>query len=210
MAISKDTIERRLGAVRRAMRARGIGRLVLTGEANVSYLTGFAGSDSWALITGRKSYLLTDSRYSEQAGKECPICSIVERTGSLAELVGKLAGGAARPYTDRGHFFRVAARAMRQVLVDHARARRTAKRQAVQAPVLTLPDGDGLDDLLAVDAALEKLAALDPRQARVIELRFFAGLGIEETAAALGISPATVKRDWLVARAWLQRELGAG
>jgi len=99
---------------------------------------------------------------------------------------------------------------MRQVLVDHARARCTAKRQAIPAPVLTAPDGDGLDDLLAVDAALEKLAALDPRQARVIELRFFAGLGVEETASALDVSPATVKRDWLVARAWLQRELGAG
>jgi len=103
MAIRKDTIAHRLEAVRRAMRARGIGRLVLTSEANVSYLTGFAGSDSWALITGRKSYLLTDSRYTEQAGKECPVCSIVERTGSLAELVGKLASGAAaRPAVEDG------------------------------------------------------------------------------------------------------------
>lgn len=134
----------------------------------------------------------------------------LQPTALVHEAYLKLAGGAARPYADRGHFFRVAARAMRQVLVDHARARRTAKRQAIPAPVLTAPDGDGLDDLLAVDAALEKLAALDPRQARVIELRFFAGLGVEETASALDVSPATVKRDWLVARAWLQRELGAG
>lgn len=132
----------------------------------------------------------------------------LQPTALVHEAYLKLAGGAARPFNDRGHFFRVAARAMRQVLVDHARARRTAKRDAAAAgsPV-TGPDGPGLDDLLAVDAALDKLARLDARQARVIELRFFVGLGIEETATALGISPATVKRDWLVARAWLQHEI---
>lgn len=133
----------------------------------------------------------------------------LQPTALVHEAYLKLAGGAARSFSDRGHFFRVAARAMRQVLVDHARARRTAKRNAEAAgPPVSLPGGPGLDDLLAVDAALDRLAQLDPRQARVIELRFFAGLGIEETAAALGISPATVKRDWLVARAWLQQEIG--
>jgi RNA polymerase sigma factor (TIGR02999 family) len=132
----------------------------------------------------------------------------LQPTALVHEAYLRLAGGAARPYADRGHFFRVAARAMRQVLVDHARARRTAKRDAAAAGrFVTEPAGPGLDDLLAVDTALEKLASLDPRQARVIELRFFAGLGIEETATALGVSPATVKRDWLVARAWLQQEI---
>lgn len=131
----------------------------------------------------------------------------LQPTALVHEAYLKLAGGAARPYADRGHFFRVAARAMRQVLVDHARARRAAKRDAVAGGPITEPAGPGLDDLLAVDAALEKLARLDPRQARVIELRFFAGLGIDETASALGVSPATVKRDWMVARAWLQREI---
>ncbi len=134
----------------------------------------------------------------------------LQPTALVHEAYLKLAGGAPRPFADRGHFFRVAARAMRQVLVDHARARRAAKRDAAASPAPdTLPDGRSLDDLIAVDAALDKLAALDARQARVIELRFFAGLGIEETASALAISPATVKRDWLVARAWLQREVGA-
>lgn len=132
----------------------------------------------------------------------------LQPTALVHEAYLKLAGGAARSFSDRGHFFRVAARAMRQVLVDHARARRTAKRDdAAAGSLLTEPAGPGLDDLLAVDSALEKLAAVDARQARVIELRFFAGLGIEETATALGISPATVKRDWVVARAWLQQEI---
>lgn len=134
----------------------------------------------------------------------------LQPTALVHEAYLKLAGGAAQRFADRGHFYRVAARAMRQVLVDHARARRAAKRDAAGAPSpVTHPDGPSLDDLIAVDAALDKLARLDARQARVIELRFFAGLGIDETAAALDISPATVKRDWLVARAWLQLEIGA-
>ncbi len=134
----------------------------------------------------------------------------LQPTALVHEAYLKLAGGAAQPFADRGHFFRVAARAMRQVLVDHARARRAAKRDADASPAwVTLPDGRALDDLIAIDSALDKLAQQDARQARVIELRFFAGLGIEETATLLEVSPATVKRDWLVARAWLQQEIGA-
>ncbi|MGE0441684.1 MAG: ECF-type sigma factor [Gemmatimonadales bacterium] len=132
----------------------------------------------------------------------------LQPTALVHEAYLKLAGGAIRPFADGRHFFRVAARAMRQVLIDHARARRTAKRNAEAVGPITLPDGPGLDDLIAIDAALERLAALDTRQARVIELRFFAGLGIEETATVLGTSPATVKRDWVLARAWLEREIG--
>ena len=122
-------------------------------------------------------------------------------------------------WRNRAQFFGVAARMMRRVLVDHARARHAAKRGGDARP-LTLGDADragaapaaasdGVDalDVLALDDALERLAALDAEQARLVELRYFAGLGIEETAQALGVSPATVKREWATARAWLRREL---
>lgn len=134
----------------------------------------------------------------------------LQATALVHEAYLKLAAGAVRPFTDRGHFFRVAARAMRQILVDHARARRTARRDG-GVPVELPPDiaAAQLDaDVVAVDEALQRLAALDPRQAQVIELRYFTGFSIDETATALGISPATVKRDWMLARAWLQREIG--
>ncbi|MBL8980899.1 MAG: sigma-70 family RNA polymerase sigma factor [Gemmatimonadetes bacterium] len=134
----------------------------------------------------------------------------LQPTALVHEAYLKLAGGVPQPFADRGHFFRVAARAMRQVLVDHARARRAAKRDGAAAlDAETRTEGPSLDDVIAVDAALDALAQRDARQARVIELRFFAGLGIEETARVMDISTATVKRDWLLARAWLQRELDA-
>jgi RNA polymerase sigma factor (TIGR02999 family) len=103
---------------------------------------------------------------------------------------------------------------MRRILVDHARAQRAAKRGG-SAPRVTLAEGSAEApgekdvDVLALDEALTRLAALDARQARVVQLRYFAGLGVEEAAEALGISPATVKREWTMARAWLRRELGA-
>jgi RNA polymerase sigma factor (TIGR02999 family) len=123
---------------------------------------------------------------------------------------------------NRVHFFALAAQAMRRILADHARRHRAAKRggNAVRVPLEVIEGGAGAahpaaasdtavaaDDL---DAALEDLAKLDVRQARVVELRFFGGLSIEETAEVLAVSPATVKRDWLVARAWLHRELRGG
>jgi RNA polymerase sigma factor (TIGR02999 family) len=106
----------------------------------------------------------------------------------------------------------VAARLMRRVLVDHARARQAAKRGGGETKIplddVMVGTPDPNVDLLALDAALNELAALDPRQARIVDLRYFGGLSIEETAAALEISPATVKREWQVARAWLRRALG--
>ena len=120
----------------------------------------------------------------------------------------------------RSQFFAVAAQMMRRVLVDHARTRRALKRGG--APVnVTLGEVDRIAaepgaeptadavDLLALDDALARLAALDPRKARLVELRYFGGLSIPECAAALGISPSTVGREWSVARIWLRRELGA-
>jgi RNA polymerase sigma factor (TIGR02999 family) len=114
-------------------------------------------------------------------------------------------------WQNRAHFFGIAAQVMRRILVDHARARTAAKRGS--GATLTLDDvvvgRAPLDvDILALDAALEKLAAVDARQSRLVELRFFAGLTVEETAAALDVAPITVKRDWALARAWLFRELG--
>jgi RNA polymerase sigma factor (TIGR02999 family) len=115
-------------------------------------------------------------------------------------------------WQSRAHFFAIAANLMRRVLVDHARRRDADKRGGSQVRVqldealAIAPETDV--DVLAIDEALNRLAAIDPQQARVVELRFFSGLSVEETAAALGVSPKTVKRDWSVARAWLRREIG--
>src|ERR1700680_3563491 len=113
-------------------------------------------------------------------------------------------------WQNRAHFFGVAAQLMRHILVDHARNRLAAKRGAgaprlALDPQISLPQKREVD-LLALDDALTRLAALDPQQSRLIELRFFGGLSIEETAVVLGISPVTVKREWVTARAWLPRE----
>lgn len=116
-------------------------------------------------------------------------------------------------FAHRSHFFAVASRAMRNVLVDHAVRRKAAKRGGGAAAVTlddSLPTGGlPVDDLVALGRALERLERLDERQARVVECRFFGGLSLDETAEALGISPATVSRDWTFARAWLHRELSA-
>jgi RNA polymerase sigma factor (TIGR02999 family) len=116
-------------------------------------------------------------------------------------------------WQNRAHFMAVAAQAMRRVLVDHARSRQAAKRGGGDAPLyldeVTAAIEAPTVDVLGVDAALTRLAEYDPRQVKVVELRFFGGLSVEETADVLGISTATVKREWSFARAWLRRELGA-
>jgi RNA polymerase sigma factor (TIGR02999 family) len=116
-------------------------------------------------------------------------------------------------WKNRAHFFAIAANLMRRVLVDYARRRDAHKRGGSSTIRLTLDEKiiavNEIDvDLLAIDEALNKLAEIDSQQARIVELRFFSGLSVEETAQALGISPKTVKRDWSVARAWLRREIG--
>jgi RNA polymerase sigma factor (TIGR02999 family) len=116
-------------------------------------------------------------------------------------------------WQNRAHFCAIAAHSMRQILIERARARDALKRGGGQ-PRVTFDESlnagapESPVDLIAVDTALEKLAAIDAEQAKIVELRFFGGLSIEETAEALGISPATVKRHWAVARAFLARELG--
>jgi RNA polymerase sigma factor (TIGR02999 family) len=113
-------------------------------------------------------------------------------------------------WKDRAHFLAIAARAMRRVLVDHAVARRTQKRdggERVSLHDVALHAGPRIDDVIAIDGALKRLEKLNARLVRVVECRFFAGMSLEETADALALSPATVKRDWGVARAWLNKEL---
>jgi RNA polymerase sigma factor (TIGR02999 family) len=114
-------------------------------------------------------------------------------------------------WQNRAHFFGVAAQAMRRIVIDHARTRNRIKRGGVRQAV-TLNEamiaGESRSiDVLALDEALSRLAGLDERQARIVELRYFAGLSVEETAEVTGLSPATVKREWAMARAWLHAEL---
>jgi len=115
-------------------------------------------------------------------------------------------------WQNRNHYLAVASQAMRRVLIDHAVAKRAQKRGNGQ-PMEVLEDSPPLlvegrgEELLDLDHALERLAAVDERQVRIVECRFFGGMSIEETAEVLGISPATVKREWSLARAWLNREL---
>jgi RNA polymerase sigma factor (TIGR02999 family) len=117
-------------------------------------------------------------------------------------------------WQNRSHFLAIAAQAMRRVLIDYAVARRRLKRgggQTIQPldadAVAVAVVMDQADDVLALDEALERLTVMNERHARIVECRFFGGMSVEETAEALGISPATVKRDWALARAWLNREL---
>ena len=115
---------------------------------------------------------------------------------------------------DRAHFLAVSARVMRRILVDHARSRRAQKRGGDAAKV-TLDEAlvvtsEPDQDFVALDDALEALAAFDERKSRVIELRFFGGLSVEETASVLKVSPATVMGDWRLAKAWLRREMRGG
>lgn len=140
--------------------------------------------------------------------------STLQPTLLVHEAWLKLCPGQQPAFHDRAHFLRVAASAMRSVLVDHMRARATQKRgggnRRLEVDELCAAFADRADDLLALDEALTRLAARDATSARVVELRFFAGLPIAETAAALGVSTATVERSWRAARAWLRAELDDG
>ena len=142
----------------------------------------------------------------------------IQATELVHEAYLRMARDRLPPIQDRAHFVAIAAIAMRRLLVERARARRAAKRGGPRVQVTldeTLLAGPAAEpdavDLVALDAALSQLAELDPQQARIVELRYFGGLSVDETADALGVSPATVKRHWTIAKAWLLRELqGAG
>lgn len=135
----------------------------------------------------------------------------LQPTALISELYLKLTLGEAVDWKNRAHFFGVVANQMRHLLVDHARARRAQRRGGgdIQVTISMVEDAAAKQDfdVLVIEQSLEKLEQLDPRAAKVVELRFFAGLKEEETAEVLGVSLATVKRDWSFARAWLIRAL---
>jgi RNA polymerase sigma factor (TIGR02999 family) len=136
----------------------------------------------------------------------------LQPTALINEVCVRLLGWDRVRWQNRGHFFGVSAQMMRRVLVDIARRRRAERRGgagAVRVPLddIDLPASEPDGDLVAIDEALERLAGEDPRKARVVELRFFGGLSVEETAEALGVSARTVHKDWAFARAWLYRAL---
>lgn len=146
----------------------------------------------------------------------------LQATALVHEAFLRLSKEKNQPWKNRTHFLAIAALSMRQILVQRARARHADKRGGENQERITLDessafaqgasarqgaDGVGGVDVLELDAALEKLAALDPQQAKIVELRYFGGLTVEEAAEALEISPATVKRHWTLARAWLKQEL---
>ena len=140
----------------------------------------------------------------------------LQPTALANEAYLRLRGLGSVPWHDRTHFFAIASRIMRRLLVDHARAK-TAYKRGGEAPKVQLTEGvhDGLQpamdaaELIDLDRALDQLAADEPRLARLVELRFFGGLRIDEAAALLGCSPRTAKRDWAFARAWLLQRLGS-
>jgi len=145
----------------------------------------------------------------------------LQATALVNEAFVRLAAERPRDFQNRAHFLAIAALSMRQILVQRARARDAEKRGGAARQRLTLNDAnladampgsghaDGADDidLIALDDALSQLAAMDPELARLVELRYFGGMTVEETAEALQVSPATVKRQWAVARAWLKRAI---
>jgi RNA polymerase sigma-70 factor (ECF subfamily) len=150
-------------------------------------------------------------------GRERP-GQTLQATALVNEAFLQLSAERTRQFQNRAHFVAIAALSMRQILVQRARARNAfkrgggAERVTFDERALSAPAAAGANDatdLVALDDALSRLAELDPEQARIVELRYFGGLTIEETAEAVGVSPATVKRQWTMARAWLKLQLGS-
>lgn len=149
--------------------------------------------------------------YMRKEGKEITL----QPTALLHEAFFRLVDQKEAHWQNRAHFYGVAAQLMRRILIDAARARHAGKRGGKDAKIefdeavhFQTTEDDG-PDLVALDSALQRLSALDERQGKVVELRYFGGLSIEETAEVLETSPATVKRDWTLAKAWLHRELSS-
>ncbi len=138
----------------------------------------------------------------------------LQTTALIHEAFLKLVDQSEKHFQNRAHFFGVAAQAMRHILVDYARSRRYAKRGGGAAPVpldeAAVVSGERAAELVALDDALEALAKVDPRKSRVVEMRYFGGLSVEETAEVLKVSVDTVMRDWRLAKTWLLRELSGG
>ena len=136
----------------------------------------------------------------------------LQTTALIHEAYIRLAGDSDRHWENRGHFFGVAAKSMRHVLVDHARARQATRRGGDDKRVVALEEaipisGERIAEIVALDDALTDLAKLNPRQCEVVELKYFAGLSVKETAEMLNVSPETVMRDWRAAKSWLYMQL---
>lgn len=164
----------------------------------------------WPVVYEELRTLAARLLHAERPGHTLQPTALVHE--AYLRLVDERAG-----WQDRAHFFAIAAQAMRRILVDYARGHLASKRGgALRRVSLDAASGGpeavevGLDDVIEVDAALGELSALDAFGAQVVELRYFGGLTIEETAAALDVSPATVKREWQLAKAWLYRRLSGG
>lgn len=137
----------------------------------------------------------------------------LQPTALINEAYLRLIGDRQISYESRAHFFHAAARTMRRIVIDHARRKLAQRRDggdrvafdSVEYSVATTPP----EDLIAIHESLDKLANLDARQARIVELRFFAGLGVDQTAELMNLSPKTIKREWALARAWFQQQLAS-
>jgi RNA polymerase sigma-70 factor, ECF subfamily len=190
-----------------------IGAFVMAAEDVTGLLLAWGGGDEAALerliplVHAELHRIAMRCMADERAGHS------LQPTALVNEAYIRLVDARRVKWQDRNHFLSMAARLMRRVLVDHARSRRYLKRGGGAARV-TLMDDLVLDepgrDLVALDDALAALATVDERKSRVIELRFFGGLSVEETAAILSVSVDTVMRDWKLAKAWLLRELRSG
>jgi RNA polymerase sigma-70 factor (ECF subfamily) len=138
----------------------------------------------------------------------------LQTTALVGEAYLRLAGAEGVRWQNRTHFFAISANLMRRILVDHARAHAYAKRgggaRRVTLDEAAVVSAESAAEVVALHEALDELARIDPRQSRIVELRYFGGLTIEETAQALDLSPATVKREWSTARAWLYKEISKG
>ena len=173
-----------------------------------------ASADLLPLVYDELRRLAERRMRSEAAGNTLQPTALVHE--AYVRLVGPVGDGDQRRgggWDGRGHFFAAAAEAMRRILIESARRRSSLKRGGDRrrrdfADADAVAEPDAPDRLLDMDAALTKLADEDPDLAKLVELRFFAGLSVEDTATALGVSPRTVKRHWTFARAWLGRELG--
>ena len=149
-------------------------------------------------------------RIARRAWSHQPHNNTLQPTALINEAYLKLASSENASFNDRCHFFAVASSAMRQILVNHAKSRLTGKRGGARVPVSideVQPVHQEAAEIVALHEALEALQGVDPRKSRVVEMRYFGGLSVEETAAALGVSVATVNRDWRLARSWLIREM---
>ena len=135
----------------------------------------------------------------------------LQTTALVHEAYLKLIDQRSVSWQNRAHFFAIAAQAMRRILIDNARKRRAGKREGQKIPLedVALISSDRAEHLLALDESLQQLEQIDPQQSKIVELRYFGGLTIEETAEAMNLSPATVKREWAMARAWLYSSLSA-